>query len=275
MSNNYQAIRIDINGSVAEVVLDNADNLNLMAPSFFGEIRDAFNEIDGNGSINAVVLWAEGRMFTAGLNLKKAGGLLAPGNGESRSQADTNMGIYKTVKDYQDCFSAIQNCRKPVIAAIHNRCIGGGVDLITACDFRVCTTDASFAIYETKIAIVADVGTLQRITPIVGKGMAREMALTGAFIDAERALRCGLVNTVYAGKDEMLEGVRSSAAEIAANSPLAVQGTKTVLNYADEHSTEEGLEQVAQWNSSFLQSNDLMEAVSAFAEKREPKFKGN
>ena len=150
-----------------------------------------------------------------------------------------------------------------------------GVDLVTACDIRLCTADASFSIYETRIAIVADVGTLQRITPIVGKGMAREMAFTGRFIDANRAQRCGLVNDVFTDKNALLAGARALAEEIAQNSPLAVQGTKSVLNYSDEHSTEEGLEYVAQWNSSFFQSNDIVEALNAFAEKRPADFKGD
>jgi enoyl-CoA hydratase len=139
----------------------------------------------------------------------------------------------------------------------------------------VCTSDAEFSVFETRIAITADVGTLQRITPIVGKGMAREMAFTGKFIGSERAIQSQLVNQVYPDKDSMLEGARAMARDIAANSPLAVQGTKEVLNYSDEHNTNEGLEYVAQWNSAFLKSDDLDEAMAAFMEKRAPKFTGS
>jgi enoyl-CoA hydratase len=199
------------------------------------------------------------------------------GNGSSAnaSAATRNLGLYREIRLLQDCFTAIERCRKPVIAAVHSKCIGGGIDLITACDIRLCSADATFAIYETKIAIVADVGTLQRITPIVGKGMAREMAYTGNFLPADRALGCGLVNQVYRDKDTLLAGARALAEDIAANSPLAVQGTKVVLNYSDEHTTEEGLEHVAQWNSSFLLRNDVPEAIPAFIETRRPDFKGN
>jgi len=178
------------------------------------------------------------------------------------------------VRDLQACFTAIQDCRKPVIAAVHGKCIGGGVDLPTACDFRLCTEDAEFSIFETKIAIVADVGTLQRITAIVGKGMAREMAFTGGFFGAERALASGLVNSVYPDKDSMLEAARATANEIAANSPLTVQGVKQVLIYSDEHTTSEGLDYVAQWNSAFMRSNDFQEAMQSFVEKRPPRFEG-
>lgn len=275
MSAEYTVIRIDRNGPIAEVVLNNPDKLNAMAPEFFQEIREAFREIDRDPEIRAAILWAEGRLFTAGLDLKATALSQAQsgGNGAS-SEAGRNRQFYKHVRDLQDCFTTPETCRKPVIAAIHGHCIGGGVDLTTACDIRLCTADATFAIHETKIAIVADVGTLQRISGIVGKGMAREMALTGKRITADRALRCGLVNDVYETKEELLAAAREMAAEIAANSPLAVEGTKRVLSFSEEHSLEEGLEYVAQWNSSFLRSNDLNEAIQAFMQKRKPEFKG-
>ena len=185
-----------------------------------------------------------------------------------------NDKLYRNIRRLQDCFSAIETCRKPVIAAIHGHCVGGGVDLTTACDIRVCTEDATFGIHETKIAIVADVGTLQRITALVGKGFAREMAYTGKRVTAERARQVGLVNDVYPDKESMLEAARAMAAEIAENSPLAVQGVKQVLRYSEEHTTDEGLEYVAQWNASRLHTKDLIEAMAAFTEKRKPQFKG-
>jgi enoyl-CoA hydratase len=279
MTSNYTTIRIDRKGPVAEVVLARPDKLNAMSRAFFFEIRRAFEEIDGDDAIRAAIVWAEGRIFTAGLDLKEAmGGFLGEavsGTSTSGSTATRNMRLYREIRLLQDCFTAIERCRKPVIAAIHGKCIGGGIDLTTACDIRMCSADASFSIYETKIAIVADVGTLQRITPIVGKGMAREMAYTGRFITAERALACGLVNEVHADHQALLAGARAMAEEIAANSPLAVQGVKAVLNYSEQHSIEEGLEYVAQWNSSFIMSNDISEAVQAFVQKRQPEFTGD
>lgn len=271
-------VRLDRRGHVAEVVLDRPEKLNAMTTQFFHEVKAAFEEVDRDAEIRAVVVWGEGRLFTAGLDLKEAAsGILGSGagDGSGRSVAARSQEVFRTIRELQACFTAIAQCRKPVIAATHGKCIGGGVDLITACDIRLCSADASFSIYETKIAIVADVGTLQRITPIVGKGMAREMAMTGRFIDADRALACGLVNEVLADKEALLAAARAMAGEIAANSPIAVQGVKTVLNCSDEHSVDEGLEYVAQWNASFLQSNDVTEAVAAFIEKRPPVFKGD
>ncbi len=275
MSNDYTVIRIDRNEHVAEVVLNQPDRLSVMAPVFFQEIRRAFDALDADPEIRAVVLWAEGRLFTAGLDLKAAStGILSADNGEV-SQGRRSDDLYRHVLDLQDCFTAIERCRKPVIAAVHGHCIGGGVDLTTACDIRVCTEDATFAIQETKIAIVADVGTLQRITALVGKGFAREMAYTGKRVTADRALQFGLVNEVYPDHASMMEGARAMASEIAANSPLTVQGVKQVLQYSEEHTVNEGLDFVAQWNASRLRTNDLVEAITAFMEKRDPVFKGD
>ena len=276
MSSEFTEIRVERSGFVAEVVLCRPAKRNAMSPRFFSEIKQAFLEIDDDSAIRVAIVRAEGPVFTAGLDLKEAGGVLGGGgSGDSRrSPAASNQALYRTIRELQDCFSQIERCRKPVIAAVHGKCVGGGVDLIAACDVRLCTDDASFSIFEAKVAIVADVGTLQRITSIVGKGMAREMAYTARFIPSDRALACGLVNEVHTDPEALLAAARLMADEIAENAPLAVQGTKIVLNYSDEHSTQEGLEYVAQWNSSRLRSNDLKEAMTAFMEKRKPKFTG-
>lgn len=270
----YQAIRIDRPGDrTAEVVLNRPEKLNAMAPVFFEEIGRAFAELDADASVRAVVLRAEGRMFTAGLDLKAAGTLLAPTPG--RSAASQNLELLERVRSLQDRFTAIERCRKPVVAAVHGHCIGGGVDLVTACDVILATADATFSIQETKIAIVADLGTLQRIGRRVGRGPAREMAFTGRRLTADRALGFGLVNEVYPDQEALLAGARAMAREIAANSPLVVQGTKAVLNFSESHSVADGLEYVALWNAAFLRSDDLTEAVTAFLTKREPNFKGS
>lgn len=268
-------IRLEKTGPIAEVILDRPEKLNAMAPEFFGELRAAFEEVDRDESIRVAVLWAEGKHFTAGLDLMAAAqGVLQPDPETAKHPGTANHKLYTLIRDWQDCISAAERCRKPVIAAVHGYCIGGGVDLTTACDIRLCTADASFSIHETKIAIVADIGTLQRITSVVGKGMAREMAYTGKRIGAERAAQCGLVNEVFADKDALLAGARAMAEEIAANSPLAVQGTKRVLQYSEGHGLEDGLEFVAQWNAARLHSRDLVEAMTAYMEKRDPVFTG-
>lgn len=271
----FEEIRVERVGYVAEVVLCRPEKRNAMSLRFFHEIGRAFREIDENPVVRVAIVRAEGSVFSAGLDLKQAGPLLGDGaGGGERSPAAANEALYCNIRELQDGFTRIAQCRKPVLAAVNGKCIGGGLDLIAACDIRLCSADASFSIFEAKMAIVADVGTLQRITPIVGKGMAREMAYTGRFVAAERALACGLVNEVHADADALLAAARRMAGEIVENAPLAVQGTKLVMNYSDEHTTEEGLEYVAQWNASRLRSNDLREAVAAFVEKRKPEFTG-
>lgn len=270
----YTRLRIDRNEHVAEVVLNQPDRLNTMDDAFFQDIRNAFTEIDEDPEVRVAILHAEGRLFTAGLDLKAAASGILGGGADNGSQAARAEQFVASLKDWQDCFTTLERCRKPVIAAVHGHCIGGGVDLVTAADIRLCSDDATFAIHETKIAIVADVGTLQRITPIVGKGFAREMAYTGKRITADRALQFHLVNEVYPDHDGLLEGARALAAEIAVNAPLAVQGCKRVLQFSEEHTLEEGLDFIAHWNASRLQTNDLTEAVTAFLEKRDPVFKG-
>eukprot|EP00026_Physarum_polycephalum_P013390 Phypoly_transcript_13785.p1 GENE.Phypoly_transcript_13785~~Phypoly_transcript_13785.p1 ORF type:complete len:215 (+),score=27.04 Phypoly_transcript_13785:390-1034(+) len=213
-------------------------------------------------------------MFTAGLDLMEASSIFSPPE-ETASRAAQSLHLYQHVKSLQGNLDQIRTCKKPVIAAVHGACIGGGVDLVTACDIRLCSADATFCVKETKIAMVADLGTLQRLPKLIGRGLAREMCFTGENVNAQKALRYHLVNEVFDDQKKLLEGARELAKKIAANSPLAVQGTKVVLNYAEEHSIQDGLEQIALYNSAFLLSDDLQEAVMSFMEKRKPVFKSN
>ena len=174
----------------------------------------------------------------------------------------------------QDAITAVARCPKPVVAAVHGYCIGGGVDLIAACDIRLGSADAVFSVREAKMAIVADLGSLQRLPAIIGAGHVAELAFTGKDISAERAKEIGLVNDVAADADGVLKAARALAAEIAANSPIAVQGTKAVLAANEGRTVAEGLDYVATWNAGMLASDDLTEAVTAFMEKRAPKFTG-
>jgi len=178
------------------------------------------------------------------------------------------------VKRLQHSISSVADCPKPVLAAIHGYCIGGGVDLASACDIRLASADAVFSVRETKVAIVADLGSLQRLPHIIGKGHVAELAFTGKDITAARAKEIGLVNEVFADADAVVSGARAMAAEIASNSPLAVEGTKAVLTAGEGRSVAEGLDYVAAWNAGFLQSDDLVEAMAAFMAKRPPEFRG-
>jgi enoyl-CoA hydratase len=161
-----------------------------------------------------------------------------------------------------------------VIAAVHGWCVGGGVDLITACDLRICSADARFSVRETKVAMVADLGSLQRLPLVIGDAATRELALTGKDIDATRALALGLVSQVTADRTALDAAARALAAEIAGNPPLVVRGVKQILDDATRRDVAEGLDRVAVWNSAFLPSEDLAEAASAFVARRPPAWKG-
>src|SRR5205823_1984331 len=214
-----------------------------------------------------------GPCFTVGLDLKSMGGSVA-GGGQGRSDAGRRTAMLRELRRLQGSINAVADCPKPVIAAVHGYCIGGGIDLICACDIRLSSADAIFSVRETKIAIVADLGTLQRLPGIVTKGHVAELAYTGKDISAERAAEIGLVNQVLPDADACHKTAHEMAAEIASNSPLAVQGTKAVLRASEGRTVEEGLDYVGVWNAAFLASDDLTEAFTAFLEKRPPRFSG-
>ena len=182
--------------------------------------------------------------------------------------------LLDVIERLQASITAVASCRKPVIAAITGWCIGGGVDLATACDIRICSSDTQFSIRETRLAMVADVGTLARLPAIIGQGAARLLALTGDDVSADRAKELGLVTDVYPTHEALFAAAGDLAKRIAANSPLAVQGTKAVMNLGSERAARESLQHVALWNAAFLSSHDFREAFAAFAQKREPKFTG-
>jgi enoyl-CoA hydratase/carnithine racemase len=262
-------IRLDKRGHVAEIVLDRGKQLNKMDDDFFDSFHEAVSTADNDPEVRVLLIWAEGPMFTAGLDLLKAGPALAANEGVG---AEVNLEFIKLLKRWQAAFTSLQKTVKPTIVAIHGKCIGGGVDLMTAADIRLASKDASFTIAETKLAIVADLGTLQRITRIVGRGHARELAFTASEISAERAAAINLVNHVYEDKEKLLLAARKMASEIADFSPLVVQGSKKMLNFSEDHTEDESLDHVALWNTSFLKSSDLSEAIKAFMERRKPVF---
>jgi enoyl-CoA hydratase/carnithine racemase len=263
----YEFFEIEKRGHTATLWLNRPEKRNALGPAFWNELPAAMGELERDADVRAVVLAGRGRDFTVGLDLKAMSGGLFDGERSRFSLLDE-------IARLQGSITAVASCTKPVIAAVHGYCLGGGIDLITACDIRYASKDTTFSIRETRIAIVADVGTLQRLPAIIGKGHVAELAFTGEDFDAERAERIHLVNRVYADADTTVAAARDLAERIASNSPLAVQGTKRVLEFCEGKSVEDGLKYVATWNAGFLASDDLREAMTAFAEKRKPKFTG-
>lgn len=268
-----KSLEVTRTSHVATVTLIGPGKGNALGPDFWEEMPPVFDSLDGDDDVRAVVVRGKGDNFTYGLDLKASAGffgsLLAGEN-----LAKDRMRLHDTVLKWQEAFNCIVRCRKPVIAAVDGWCIGGGMNLIAACDIRVCGKEAMFSLREPRIAITPDLGALQRLPSIIGEGATRLMAFTAGDYDAEFALRCGLVDEVYADRDALYAGAQAIAVQIADNAPLAVQGAKRVLEFARDNPTAAGLEYVATWNAAFLQSGDLGEAVAAFMERREPKFRG-
>jgi enoyl-CoA hydratase len=268
-----EVISLEVDGHVATLWLDRPEARNALGRAFWRDLGRAAAEVAALADVRVLVVAARGPHFSVGLDLKEFATLAGR---ESASPAAANAARYEGIRDWQDSVTAIANLPVPVIAAVHGYCIGGGVDVITACDIRLCSSDAIFSVREAKVAIVADLGTLQRLPRLVGAGHVAELAFTGKDIDADRAASIGLVNEVRGGDAlSVLEAAYELAAAIAANSPLAVRGTKAVLAANEGRTVEEGLEFVARWNTMFLQSNDLREAMTAFIEKRAPNFTGD
>jgi enoyl-CoA hydratase len=252
-----------------------------MGPELWTDLPRAMHAVSEEAAVRVVVVAARGPHFSVGLDLKAMGSVLSGDGGDGGSDGSPAPSMAararksrREVLRLQASISSVALCPKPVIAAVHGYCIGGGVDLISACDIRLASADAVFSVREAKVAIVADLGSLQRLPAIIGAGHLAELAFTGKDIDAARAREIGLVNEVAADAGAVQASAAALAGEIAANSPIAVQGTKSVLAANDGRTVAEGLDYVATWNAGMLASDDLVEAMMAFMERRPPKFTG-
>lgn len=267
------SLRVERSDHLAEVTLLGPGKGNAMGPDFWHELPLVFAALDNDPEVRAVVLTGSGSHFSYGLDLPAIlptwGEYLEPGG-----RASARAGLLAEIRRLQEAVNSVAETRKPVIAAVSGWCVGGGVDLISAVDVRLAEAGAKFSVREVKLAMVADLGSLQRLAPIIGEGHLRELALTGRDIDATRAEKIGLVNDVYSDSTELLAAARDLAREIAANPPLAVQGAKDVLSLNSEQQIASGLRYVATRNSAFLPSRDLGEAVEAFLQRRDPTFTG-
>lgn len=267
----YQHLEIEIDGHVATLWLNRPEKRNAMSEDIWRDIPAAMADLDADETVRVIVLAARGPAFSVGIDVNLLASLSPTGD----SQAIANKNLYETILTMQETASCLANSPKPVIAAIHGYCLGGGVDLITGADIRLAAADAIFSVRETRMGLVADTGALQRLPAIIGESLTKQMAFTGADYDATWARDKGLVNEVYADYDELHRATEELAHVIAANSPLVTQGIKKVMAATEGRTVDEALDYVAQWNSSFLISNDLMEAVNAFMEKRDPEFRGS
>lgn len=262
-------ISTSIEGGVAHVELARPDKFNAMDHEMFAAIGDTFRRLGADPSVRAILLSGRGRHFTAGLDLQYAASQFPPSDDPGRA-AEARL---RHIGWLQDAFTAAEQARPPVIAAIHGGCIGAGVDLATACDLRLAAADAFFQVAEVDVAITADLGTLQRLGHLIPQGIVRELAYTGRRMESEEAVRLGLVNRILPDRDALVAAGLELARAIAAKSPLAVAGAKMSLNYSRGRTVEEGLRHVALWNAGALVSADLTAAIQARLAKQVPEFK--
>ena len=269
MSSDYETLLVNVEDKVCHVQINRPDKANSMSPAFWEDIGNVFEWIDITLEVRVVVLSAVGKHFCAGLDLSMFGSVMAS---ETDCEARKREALRLNILRLQDRLSLIERCRKPVLAAIHGGCIGGGIDMVSACDMRYSAADVYFTIKEIDIGMTADVGTLQRLPYIVGDGMMRELAYTGRNVYGDEAQTIGLVNKHFDTKEIMMEEVMKMARLIAAKSPISIRGTKEMIIYTRDHTVTEGLNYIATWNAAMLQSNDIKEAMVAKAEGRDPVF---
>lgn len=264
-----QCFDLRLEGKIAELVLKRPQSLNTMIPEFWRELPAIVRALDDAATARVLLVASTGKHFCAGMDLSVFAAGLGPEGQDPFVRAEA---FRHQVKALQHTFNAVAHSRIPTIAAIQGGCIGAGVDFVTACDIRYATADAFFQIAEINIAMTADVGTFPRLCKLIPDGWVRELAYTGRRLPAAKAKEIGLVNEVFASQDEMLIAARETAREIAARNPLAVTGSKVMIQYARDHSEADALDYIATWQTSMLAPPHMAEAFAAQAQKRPPVF---
>ena len=258
---------LTLKDNIAHIVLNRPEKRNSMIREFWSELPDLIEDIDNNARARVIVITSTGPHFTSGIDTSLFAQLAV-----SKKDGNARVAFYQEVKQLQQTFTVLENARVPVLVAVQGGCIGGGLDFITACDMRYATKDAFFTLFETNLAMTADVGTFPRLAKLIPEGFVKEMAYTGNRFSAKDAYRFGLVNELFDTQEEMIREVMKIAKNIASKAPLAVSGCKTLINYSRDHSTSDVLDYIALWNASHFKIEDVMEAFSALQEGREGVF---
>ena len=272
----YSCFEYDLRDHVAHVTMCRGDDFNTMTKAFWSELPELIDKISDAAEARVIVLSSQGKHFCAGMDLAnfQDDGEMHGTDAKKVSQGRRSEAQFRVTRELQYTISCLEKARMPVIAAIQGACIGGAVDLVTACDIRYAAKDAFFCIQEINIGMAADVGTLQRLPYLIPEGIVRELAYTGRRFSADEALRYGLINAVFDTHETVIDHALNVAREIADKAPLAVTGTKEILNYNRDHTVEESLNYAALWNSVMNFSDDMMEAFKSKTEKRDPDFQG-
>ena len=273
MTSKYESFNLEIESNIANIILSRPEQLNSMSRKFWVELPEILEEVNRNSEIRVLIISSTGKHFCAGMDLSAFDNGVANIPKEKRpDNARIGEALYRSAKELQEYISKLEKIRVPVIAAIHGGCIGGAVDLVTACDIRLATTDAFFCIQEINIGMAADVGTLQRLPRIIPDSKMRELAYTGRRMLADEAKESGLVSDVYNSQEEMVNAAKEMANEIAKKSPIAIYGLKALMNYSRDHTISDSLDFNALWSGAMLSQRDMEEAIKAFVEKREATF---
>jgi enoyl-CoA hydratase len=262
-------MQLDVNNQVGHLTLNQPDEYNRMPAAFWEEFPRAIAEMDASGGVRALIVSAIGKHFCAGMDVSvfTDTAKVKLDRGRAGEQGRRRLGAL------QDVFTQLEDLRMPVIAAVQGGCIGGGVDLVAACDMRYCTADAFFCIQEINIGLAADVGTLQRLPKLIPEGMMRELAYTGRRLYAEEAKEIGLVNRVYDTHEDMLGAVHVIAEEIAGKSPLAITSSKHLMNYGRDHTVSDTLNYQQLWMGAVDQGGEMAAYFKAKAADTKPEFK--
>lgn len=270
-STDWSCFSVEVEAGVAHLTLKRPEALNTMTKAFWAELPAIVRALDAAGGVRCIVISSTGRHFSAGMDLSvfAAEGITGAAAGDRHVAAEA---FRHKVAGLQQTFSCLERARMPVIMAIQGGCIGGAVDFATACDIRYASADAWFVIQEINIGMTADVGTFPRLCKLIPEGWVRELAYTGRKLPAAKALELGLVNAVFDSHEAVVAHALETAREIAAKSPLAVTGSKVIINYARDHAVADTLEHLAVWQSGMLAGPHMAEAFTAKAEGREPVY---
>ena len=269
----YKCFELKVDNNVANLVLSRPDELNTMTRDFWVELPEVLDEINRNSEIRAVILSSSGKHFCAGMDLNAfSNGVENIPDDKKPDHARVGEALYRVAKELQGYISTLEKIRAPVIAAVQGGCVGGALDLITACDIRLASKEAFFCIQEINIGMAADVGTLQRLPRIIPDSKMREMAYTGRKMLADEAKESGLVSNVYESQEDMLKAANELAEDIATKSPVAIYGLKALMNYSRDHSIDDSLDFNALWSGAMLSQKDMAEAMTAQIEKRDAAF---
>ncbi len=272
----YRCFNVEIADNIARIQLNRGEELNTMVPEFWSELPQIVRDIDDNAKARCIVISSTGKHFSAGMHLSAFPSASSTGASSTPSTEEhgrVRANVRRGVLGIQETFNVIDRARMPVLMAIQGGCVGGAVDFASACDSRYATADAFFVIQEINIGMTADLGTFPRLCHLLPQGVVRELAYTGRRLSAQRALELGLVNEVFQTREVMLDQVMGIAKDIAEKSPLAVHGSKVMINYARDHSIADGLDYIATWQAGMFNPEvDVAESLKAKAAKREPKF---